>query len=151
MSALAPRSRSLAGWCVHLEALLWLLIAAVALRVLPFRLVRQVLWRANEPRRLAAPGEVDVLAAAVARVAEWCRPAATCLARSVALTRVLARRRLDAALVVGVCPVGGGLAAHAWVEHEGRRIELEHTGGWSAEFSVLWRAGRRGDRARSRA
>lgn len=134
---------------MYLEALLWLLVAAVAVRFLPFRLVRQVLARANEPWRLPAPGEVDALAAAVARVAGWCGPAATCLVRSIALMRVLARRRLDAALVVGVCPAGGGLAAHAWVEHEGRRVEVAQRGGGAADFFVLWRAGRRRAGARS--
>ncbi|HEX8646038.1 MAG TPA: lasso peptide biosynthesis B2 protein [Thermoleophilaceae bacterium] len=41
-----------------------------------------------------------------------------CLAQSLTLTRMLARRGIDSRLVIGVRP-GERFAAHAWVEHEG--------------------------------
>lgn len=41
-----------------------------------------------------------------------------CLVRSLVLLALLARRGIATTLVLGVAP-GGGLAAHAWVEHEG--------------------------------
>lgn len=41
-----------------------------------------------------------------------------CLAQSLTLTRMLARRGIDSRLVIGVRP-GEKFAAHAWVEHAG--------------------------------
>ena len=44
-----------------------------------------------------------------------------CLARSLALTRVLARRAIPSTLVIGACTEPGFLA-HAWVEHAGQAL-----------------------------
>ena len=44
-----------------------------------------------------------------------------CLAQSLTLTRMLARRGIDSRLVIGVRP-GERFAAHAWVEHDGRPL-----------------------------
>jgi transglutaminase superfamily protein len=41
-----------------------------------------------------------------------------CLAQSLVLTHMLARRGIDSRLVIGVRP-GERFAAHAWVEHDG--------------------------------
>jgi Transglutaminase-like superfamily len=45
-----------------------------------------------------------------------------CLAQSLVLTCLLARRGIDSSLVIGVCPQGAELKAHAWLERE--EIEL---------------------------
>lgn len=57
-----------------------------------------------------------------------------CLMRSLVLTAVLARRGIDAELVIGVRP-GARLEAHAWVEHAGTPLL---PGG--ADYGVLLRA-----------
>jgi hypothetical protein len=44
-----------------------------------------------------------------------------CLVTSLVLARLLARRRVDHALVIGVRP-GQTFGAHAWVEHAGRPV-----------------------------
>jgi hypothetical protein len=41
-----------------------------------------------------------------------------CLVRSLVLTRLLARRGIQAKLVIGAS-AGGEFLAHAWVEHDG--------------------------------
>jgi transglutaminase-like putative cysteine protease len=43
-----------------------------------------------------------------------------CLARSLVLTALLARRGVPATIVIGVCP--DPFAAHAWVEYRGRPL-----------------------------
>lgn len=44
-----------------------------------------------------------------------------CLMRSLVLSSLLARRQIDASLVIGVRPAPS-FAAHAWVEHEGEAL-----------------------------
>jgi hypothetical protein len=44
-----------------------------------------------------------------------------CLAQSLTLTRMLARRGIESRLVIGVQP-GERFAAHAWVEHDGKPL-----------------------------
>ena len=44
-----------------------------------------------------------------------------CLMRSLVLSSLLARRHVDATLVIGVQP-GPSFAAHAWVEQDGRPL-----------------------------
>lgn len=51
---------------------------------------------------------------------------ATCLARSLALSAILARRGIDSQLVIGV-KTDAGFAAHAWVERDGWPL-LPHDG-----------------------
>lgn len=57
-----------------------------------------------------------------------------CLAQSLTLTRMLARRGIDSRLVIGVRP-GERFAAHAWVEHEG--VPLLPPGGQYEELLTL--------------
>ena len=46
----------------------------------------------------------------------------TCLPRALALQRMLARRGIVAALRIGVRKEAATLAAHAWVEVDGRAV-----------------------------
>jgi hypothetical protein len=57
-----------------------------------------------------------------------------CLAQSLTLTRMLARRGIESRLVIGVMP-GERFAAHAWVEHEG--VPLLPPGGRFEELVTL--------------
>jgi hypothetical protein len=42
-----------------------------------------------------------------------------CLMRSIVLTALLTRRRIDSKLIIGVRGAGDDFAAHAWVEYDG--------------------------------
>lgn len=62
--------------------------------------------------------EAARLGRAVARTLARLPTDSRCLISSLVLTRLLARRRIEARLVIAVCP-GPDFAAHAWVEHLG--------------------------------
>jgi transglutaminase superfamily protein len=65
--------------------------------------------------------EARHLASAVVRTLALLPGDTRCLARSLVLTRLLARRGIPATLVIGARTVPDFLA-HAWVEHEGRAV-----------------------------
>jgi hypothetical protein len=70
--------------------------------------------------RLGAQEEHETalrLGSIVARVLKELPTDSRCLIQSVVLLRVLARRGIEADLVIGIHD-DGGFAAHAWVEHE---------------------------------
>ncbi len=97
--------------------------------------VRWLLWRRDLPTVVAATGAEDParapqaegvaavkLGARLARVTSRCLtplPAdSRCLAQSLVLMALMARRGIASALVIGVRP-GSDFGAHAWVEREG--------------------------------
>lgn len=109
---------------LFLEAWLLLLALNVGLRLLPFRWVRG--WadraaRVAEPRRDGGR-QVERCRRLVATAAANHLPSTACLARSIALRAVLARRGVETSMRVGVQREDGELAAHAWVEWDGRAI-----------------------------
>jgi hypothetical protein len=61
------------------------------------------------------------LGAIVQRTTEQLPTDSRCLIQSLVLVRLLARRSIDAVIVLGV-QTGGGFAAHAWVEHDGEAV-----------------------------
>jgi hypothetical protein len=73
------------------------------------------------------------LGKAVARTLMLLPTDSRCLIRSLVLLQMLARRDIEASLVIGVRPGGELFAAHAWVEYRG--ISLLGTGG--GRFSRL--------------
>ena len=95
----------------------------LALRVAPFRLVQAALVRVARPSRsvpsLPVPRIVWAVTAATRRV-----PGANgCLVRALVARTLLARHGHPAALRIGVTRgPAGALAAHAWVESEGRVV-----------------------------
>lgn len=63
------------------------------------------------------------LGAAVDRTFDRVPVRALCLARSLVLLRLLARRRAEGSLVIAVSPTeAAGLDAHAWIELNGRPV-----------------------------
>ena len=73
-------------------------------------------------------------AAEIAHLARLTRMAADyhplpmrCLARSLALARLLGQRGVQTDLRVGVRPADGALSAHAWVEWNGRILNDDET------------------------
>jgi|GEM_PF-1576270 hypothetical protein len=81
-------------------------------------------FRDGDESQLAAGRLVtERIAAAVRRAARITYPYPTCLVRSIALARMLARKGFPAEVRFGVRPpVDGVLAAHAWVEVDGRVV-----------------------------
>jgi hypothetical protein len=65
--------------------------------------------------------EARHLGSAVVRTLALLPGDARCLARSLVLTRLLARRGITAKLVIGTC-AAPDFIAHAWVEHAGQPV-----------------------------
>jgi hypothetical protein len=108
------------------------LVAAmrIALRTMRFESVRRMAGRMERPRSSAvAPERIAWAVGAVARRI----PGATCLAQALAARVMLARRRMESRLRIGVKKDGESVAAHAWVEHRGRVI----VGGESSAYAPL--------------
>lgn len=93
-------------------------LVAAALRLAGLQRVRRLLC----PRYAAGRRDPVQAAQLARRVKLAARPqplGASCLARSVLLEALLLRHGLDARLRIGSVREGGGLLAHAWVEHGG--------------------------------
>ena len=58
-----------------------------------------------------------------------------CLRRSLALQWLLGRRGVTADLRIGVQRQGGGLSAHAWLEHDGQFVGYD--GGMALDYACL--------------
>jgi len=101
--------------------------------------LRETVAALRAPARTAGPVETaDAtrlainLGAAVGRVCDVLPTDSRCLIRSLVLTRVLARRGLDSALVIGVRSEPS-FEAHAWLERDGVPLLPPH----EQEFSRL--------------
>jgi len=97
----------------------WLETAAVrfALWILPFRAARGLRW--DKTPVLSQVSSPERVAWAVA-VASRYVPKATCLVKALAGQALLARRGQPCRLHIGVAKPEGRVAAHAWLEWEGR-------------------------------
>jgi Transglutaminase-like superfamily len=107
-------------WRVFGEALATLLVVKVAIHTV--NLSRVMAWAGRVRGNV-----VDLPAAEVDRLT-WMVTGVShtvflhCLPRSLALSRVLARRGVATTLRIGVRTVDGELRAHAWVEWHGRPL-----------------------------
>ncbi len=101
------------------------------LRRAPIESVVATLRSEASPAPLAAGphalGEARRLGWAVARTLELVPGDSRCLARSLVLTRLLARRGIPAKLVIGA-QAAPDFLAHAWVEYDGQPV-LSHGDG----------------------
>ena len=125
--ALSPRDRR-----VLAQAWFGLLSVDVALRVLPFRWVQQLL---SVRRKGSSDGWHGEAALAIRRVGRFVGVAGRnhlypmgCLRRSLVLQWLLARRGIAADLRIGVQREGDGLRAHAWLERAGQLVGDEGAG-----------------------
>ncbi len=92
-----------------------------ALRRTPIASVVATLRSRSPASAPAAPGSLEEarrLGRAVSRLLRYVPGDTRCLARSLVLTRLLARRGIEAKLVIGARTTPEFLA-HAWVEHAG--------------------------------
>ena len=123
------------------EAALWLLLAWLALRLLPFRHVARLLHPTVRRRAAGEDGDTQIAQPAqiaqVAQVARAVRAAArrvpwsaVCFPQGIAAQRMLCRRGIAADLHYGVAKAeNGGLEAHVWVTAGGVTV----VGGETAE------------------
>ncbi len=104
-----------------LEAWTLLLLVALALRLVAFsRIVAlaRAPWRTRRP----APLSVARLLWLVEVAGRYAPCTAACLEQALVLSWLLGRRGVATTLRIGVARRDGGLAAHAWLEHEGTVI-----------------------------
>jgi hypothetical protein len=115
------RARELTArqWSVLLAASYWLVVVDVGLRLfgLP-RVQRLLLPRKGDALSLQA-GEIVHLVDMAVRRLPYRGP---CLRRSLVLQRFLRQTGMETELRFGVMKSEGRLAAHAWLEHEGRAL-----------------------------
>ena len=123
--------RTLAPWERLLLVRLALLLPAIgaALRLLGFKRTRDLLARFAHSSEAPPAAEDAAMADTAHRIARLVGIAAhhgpyraTCLRQSLALWWLLGRRGISAELRIGVRKDGGGLQAHAWVEHKGQAL-----------------------------
>ena len=113
---------SVRGVAVAVECFLTLAWMRVALRLVPQRVLRGVLeWRTGNP---ACPDQrdrdrQDCLSSIFRRVAGARLFGHTCMHRSLALQRVLARRGIAATLRIGLGRRPALFPGHAWLEVDG--------------------------------
>ena len=123
MASSAPRRQrrlTPAQLALHGEALTAVVLASLAIRLLPFR--RVVAARAARPGS-AGRGQAD-LPRLRAAVRAWCRRVpwrAKCFESAVALRAMLARRGVASTLHYGITN-DGGLSAHVWLSVDGETV-----------------------------
>lgn len=107
-----------------LRALILLPCCRLGLRALGYRRLTALLERSSRPSPNHQPSEALVAAhrQAVERASRYLPGQYTCLHRSLLLWWTLRRAGLDCRLRIGVRKDEGELAAHAWIEHQGRAI-----------------------------
>ena len=101
-----------------------LLFFNVGLRTVPFRRLQRAADRtgAGSDPPADVDSEIERCRRLVGTAAANHLPGTACLARSLALGVVLGRRGIGTRMRIGVQREGEVLAAHAWLEHEGRAI-----------------------------
>lgn len=107
-----------------LRIMAWLLLADLALRLLPFPRAESLLR--GRPRRGARPlsgAEIRALAREVEAAARYHLYPIHCLRRALVLRRLLDQRGLATELRFGVRKEGEEIRAHAWLEHAGESLD----------------------------
>ena len=115
--------RGLADRLLAAEALAWLLLAGIALRLLPFARIASLAARG---RRRAAPFDPDRAARigwAVEAAARRAPGPPRCFARGLAAQAMLVVRGARPSLCYGARPdAAAGVSAHVWVRLDGRDV-----------------------------
>lgn len=106
---------------LFVEALVTLGVVRSALGVTSFRRVASWVTRLSGVERVPDPQTVDRIVWLVTATGRML--GCLCLVRSMALSRMLARRGVVTELRIGVHTESGVLSAHAWVERDGRVLD----------------------------
>ncbi|MDY7092357.1 MAG: lasso peptide biosynthesis B2 protein [Acidobacteriota bacterium] len=117
---------------LFLRSLILLPCCRLGLRVLGYRRLTALLGRWSRPAQDGAQAgpSAELVSAhrrAVERGARYLPGHYTCLHRSLLLWWTLRRAGLDCQLRIGVRREDGELAAHAWIEHQGRAVNDQPT------------------------
>jgi hypothetical protein len=109
---------------LYLNTAFWLLAVKAGLYLLPFERLRGWLARFDEPPKPADREEMRAIIQAIERIGQWLAPLRiNCLPQALVGHRLLGRKGFNVQLKIGVLKhPGDQLAAHAWLEHEGRVI-----------------------------
>jgi hypothetical protein len=102
------------------EATIMVILAQLAVKMLPAARILASADRAPERIRRFATDEVSWVCWAVETAGAWTK--ALCLPRALAAQTMLRRRGIASRLCLGVAREGGALAAHAWLEVGGNTI-----------------------------
>jgi hypothetical protein len=113
------------GKWLYLNTALWLLAVKAGLYLLPFDRLRQWMARFDEPA--GKPAEMEEMRAiieAIERIGQVLAPLRiNCLPQALVGHRLLGRKGFDVQLKIGVLKNRGDrLAAHAWLEYQGRVV-----------------------------
>jgi hypothetical protein len=113
------------GKWLYLNTALWLLAVKAGLYLLPFERLRGWLARVDEP--VGKPAEMEEMRAiieAIERIGQVLAPLRiNCLPQALVGHRLLGRKGFDVQLKIGVLKNRGDrLAAHAWLEYQGRVV-----------------------------
>jgi hypothetical protein len=125
-------STPLPDWILLAQAWGWLLIMDIGLRLVPFSRL-SAFARRGKPRRAAAPAAEEApqdsqwqtirrTRQMVDRARRYHLIPMTCLRRSLAMQKLLARQGIPVDLRIGVRKDGGKLSAHAWLEFLGKPV-----------------------------
>lgn len=115
---------------VAAEAFVLVAFFAVALKLLPFRVVAARIHARSRQTTLLSAERIGALVDRVGQILH-----ASCLTRAFALARLLTTRGIPYELRVGVRRSSEGIAAHAWVSNEtGVLIGGTETGQYSPVF-----------------
>lgn len=105
-----------------LQAWLLLLLADVALRLLPFSTILRYFTPACEARATNLLLPVSQVAWLVETAGRYCPAGTSCLKEALVLSRLLASRGIPSTLRIGVGRPAEVFAAHAWLEQNGQVI-----------------------------
>ncbi len=113
------------GKGLYLNTTFWLLVVKAGLYLLPFERLRGWLARVDEP--VGKPAEMEEMRAiieAIERISQMLAPLRiNCLPQALVGHRLLGRKGFNVQLKIGVLKhPGDRLAAHAWLEYQGRVI-----------------------------
>ena len=110
---------------LYLNTAFWLLAVKAGLYLLPFERLRGWLARFDEPAgKPAEMEEMRTIIQAIERIGQWLAPLRiNCLPQALVGHRLLGRKGFDVQLKIGVLKNRGDqLAAHAWLEYQGRVV-----------------------------
>jgi len=112
-------------WLLFFRAWFWLLVFDLGLRTRPFPKLQAYASQVSDPPALS-PEETESMLNKPRVAVDHARYnhlyPMTCLRRSLALQKMLARQGIPVELKIGVRKDDGQLSGHAWLEYQGKTI-----------------------------
>lgn len=123
------------------EALSWLLLSQLSVKLIAFRHIYRLLrapWKNDSLSTLDLTNEIRLVTLSLSRAARGLPWKSLCLSRSIAAFIMFRRRGIPAVVLAGVKFEGSSLLAHAWV-HAGHGVPSGEAE--AAPFTVVMRIG----------